>query len=214
MNHLRLKRFIPKKYRKRFIAIVLLTLVHNFIVFPAQASQPEDYQPVPATIGQKTIIKNPDSQERALPRLIAAKQIKEDNKPSIVSTFKLAKKQSDFHIGLIEEENNGTAVPVRGSERIVSMTAYNSEPAQTDGDPCTTANGFNVCEHGVEDTVAANFLPFGSKIMIPDLFPGKVFIVRDRMAARYTNRVDIWMLNRGDALKFGVRKAKIVILES
>ena len=42
-----------------------------------------------------------------------------------------------------------------------TVTAYNSEVSQCDGDPCTTANGFNLCEHGIEDSVAANFLPFG-----------------------------------------------------
>lgn len=94
-----------------------------------------------------------------------------------------------------------------------SMTAYNSEAAQTDDSPCITANGFNVCEHGIEDTVAANFLPMGTKIRIPELFGDRIFTVRDRMNKRYTERVDIWMVNRADALKFGVRKAKIEVVE-
>jgi len=94
-----------------------------------------------------------------------------------------------------------------------SMTAYNSEAAQTDGSPCITANGFNVCKHGIEDTVAANFLPMGTKIRIPDLFGDKIFTVRDRMNKRYGERVDVWMINRSDALKFGVRKAKIEVVE-
>jgi hypothetical protein len=44
-----------------------------------------------------------------------------------------------------------------------TVTAYNSEVGQCDSTPCITANGFNVCEHGIEDTVAANWLPFGAK---------------------------------------------------
>jgi len=93
------------------------------------------------------------------------------------------------------------------------MTAYNSLEGQTDDTPCITANSFNVCEHGIEDTIAANFLKFGTKVRIPELFGDRIFIVRDRMNRRYTNRVDVWMLNRPDALTFGLKFAKIEILE-
>ena len=94
-----------------------------------------------------------------------------------------------------------------------AMTAYNSEVAQCDDSPCITANGFNVCEHGIEDTVAANFLKFGTKIRIPEMFGDRIFIVRDRMNSRYTDRVDIWMKERPAAIQFGVRYMKIEVLE-
>lgn len=94
-----------------------------------------------------------------------------------------------------------------------TMTAYTSEAAQTDSTPCITANGFNVCEHGVEDTVAANFLKFGTKVRIPELYGDRVFVVRDRMNARHAERVDIWMKEKPAALKFGVRTAKIEVVE-
>jgi 3D (Asp-Asp-Asp) domain-containing protein len=97
------------------------------------------------------------------------------------------------------------------SHRII--TAYNSEIGQTDNSPCITANGFNLCQHNIEDSVAANFLPFGAKIRIPELFGDKVFVVRDRMNSRHYNRVDIWMADRNDAIKFGVKSAKIEVLE-
>lgn len=93
-----------------------------------------------------------------------------------------------------------------------TLTAYNSDPAQTDDTPCITANGFNVCTHGIEDTVAANFLPFGTKIRIPELFGERIFIVRDRMNTRYPHRVDVWMLDNGDARQFGVRRAEIQLI--
>lgn len=93
------------------------------------------------------------------------------------------------------------------------ITAYNSEAGQTDGSPCVTANNFNVCRHGVEDTIAANFLPFGTKVKIPALFGDRIFVVRDRMNKRYSDRVDVWMIEKPDALKFGVRIAKIEVLE-
>jgi 3D (Asp-Asp-Asp) domain-containing protein len=106
-------------------------------------------------------------------------------------------------------------VPVKTKNiRQVSMTAYNSEAAQTDASPCITANGFNVCKHGIEDTIAANFLPMGTKVKIPDHFGDRVFIVRDRMHPRFQNRVDVWMASRSDALKFGVKRiARIEVIE-
>jgi 3D (Asp-Asp-Asp) domain-containing protein len=93
------------------------------------------------------------------------------------------------------------------------ITAYNSEAAQTDASPCITANGFNVCEHGEEDTIAANFLKFGTKVQIPELFGDRVFTVRDRMNKKHPNRVDVWMVDRHDAVHFGVKTAKIQVIE-
>jgi len=99
------------------------------------------------------------------------------------------------------------------SSGIHTMTAYNSDVAQTDDTPCITANGFDVCAHGIEDTVAANFLKFGTKVRIPDLFGDRIFVVRDRMNKRYPDRVDIWMLERSDAIQFGVRRTRIEVIE-
>ncbi|MFH1822488.1 MAG: hypothetical protein ABH830_02190 [Patescibacteria group bacterium] len=94
-----------------------------------------------------------------------------------------------------------------------TITAYNSEIGQCDDSPCITANGFDVCEHGIEDTIAANFLRFASKVRIPELFGDRIFIVRDRMNERYFNTIDVWMVNKQDAKQFGVKVAKIEILE-
>lgn len=95
------------------------------------------------------------------------------------------------------------------------LTAYNSEAAQCDSSPCITANGFDVCKHNTEDTLATNVLPFGTRVRIPDLFGERVFIVRDRMNARYSgkNRIDVWMKNKQNAQDFGVKTAKIEVLE-
>ncbi|MDD2684210.1 MAG: hypothetical protein PHY21_08835, partial [Candidatus Cloacimonetes bacterium] len=93
------------------------------------------------------------------------------------------------------------------------ITAYNSEAAQTDDSPCITANGYNVCEAGVEDTIAANFLKFGTKVQIPELFGDRVFVVRDRMNKRHADRVDVWMKDRTDAINFGIKVAQIHVVE-
>jgi 3D (Asp-Asp-Asp) domain-containing protein len=94
-----------------------------------------------------------------------------------------------------------------------TITAYNSDPAQTDDTPCITANGFDVCEHWQEDTIAANFLRFGTKVRIPELYGDRIFVVRDRMNKRYPSRVDIWMKDKSDARSFGVKVVKIEVVE-
>ncbi len=99
------------------------------------------------------------------------------------------------------------------SSQIRLITAYSSDVWQCDDSPCITANGFNVCEHGIEDTVATNFLPFGTKVRIPELFGDRIFIVRDRMNSRYNDRVDVWMINKADAQHFGAQIATVEVLE-
>ena len=95
-------------------------------------------------------------------------------------------------------------------QRVVTttVTAYSSEVAQTDDTPYTTASGTRVRD-GV---VAANWLPIGTKVRIPDLFGEQVFTVEDRMHSRYTNRLDVWFPTRAEAVQFGARKTQIEIL--
>lgn len=95
-----------------------------------------------------------------------------------------------------------------GTVRYHIVTAYSSTVDQTDGDPFTTASGTKVRD-GI---VAANTLPFGSKIMMPDLFGDKVFTVEDRMAAKNWHKVDVWFPTRQEARQFGVKKAKIIVI--
>jgi 3D (Asp-Asp-Asp) domain-containing protein len=92
------------------------------------------------------------------------------------------------------------------------VTAYTSEIGQCDGDPCHTAMGFNLCTYNVEDTISANFLPFGAKIRMPELFGDRVFIVRDRMNSRFDDRIDVWFKDSHQAKHFGVKIAKVEIL--
>ncbi len=106
--------------------------------------------------------------------------------------------------------DNSKNVSTKIRELIVSMTAYSSTPDQTDDSPFITARGTYVRD-GI---VAANFLPFGTKIKIPELFGDKIFVVEDRMNSRYWHKVDIWFPERHDALEFGIKTAKIQIIES
>lgn len=94
---------------------------------------------------------------------------------------------------------------------MVPITAYTSDVAQTDATPCIAARGFDLCAHGEEDVIAANFLPMGAKIRIPDLYGDRVFTVVDRMNARYDRHVDIWMREYADAKAFGKKYAMIEV---
>lgn len=93
-------------------------------------------------------------------------------------------------------------------EVIVAASAYSSTPDQTDDSPFITASG-TLVHDGI---VAANFLPMGTKIRIPQLYGNKIFTVEDRMNKRYWQKIDIWFPDRESALKFGVKTLKIEIL--
>ncbi len=90
----------------------------------------------------------------------------------------------------------------------VWITAYSSSPDETDSTPFITASGNHV-RNGV---AAANFLPFGTKFRIPELFGNKIFVIEDRMHSRFSNRVDIWFETKEEAKNFGKQFSKIEIL--
>jgi 3D (Asp-Asp-Asp) domain-containing protein len=93
----------------------------------------------------------------------------------------------------------------------VVITAYSSTPDQTDDTPFITASG----KHVADGIIANNMLPFGTKITIPALYGNKVFTVQDRMASYKSNyHIDIWMPDRPQAIKFGVKTAEIEILQN
>lgn len=94
---------------------------------------------------------------------------------------------------------------------LVPITAYTSEPAQTDDTPCVTASGLDVCERNIENVVAANFLPLGTRVRIPELYGDRVFYVEDRMNKRYNYKMDIWMKEKSEAKVFGVKYATIEV---
>lgn len=90
----------------------------------------------------------------------------------------------------------------------VSISAYSSTPDQTDASPFITAKGTYVRD-GI---VAANFLPLGTAIKIPEVYGDKIFIVEDRMNKRYWYNMDIWMADRSSAMKFGRQTMTIEIV--
>lgn len=90
----------------------------------------------------------------------------------------------------------------------VIATAYTPRPEETDSTPWLTAAGTKTRE-GI---IAANWLPFGTKVRID----GKIYTVEDRMNSRYTAafpaRIDIVFMSYEKARKFGKQKMEIEIL--
>lgn len=119
----------------------------------------------------------------------------------------------------------GDRAPVRTLR--VFATAYSSDPYQTDSTPCIPAMNFDLCEHylahGLEDTIAANFLKLGTKVRFPEMYGEKIFVVRDRMNSRYNydkigyHRIDFYKVaamngqidnkaSKLEAIEFGFKR--------
>lgn len=115
---------------------------------------------------------------------------------------------------LLVQENTLVAVssPVNPDpapvKRRVIVTGYSSTEDQCDSDPWITASGSSVRE----GLVAANFLPFGTKVRIPEIYGDQVFVVQDRMHPKAEGQVDIWFPSREQALNFGVERTYIEVL--
>lgn len=95
----------------------------------------------------------------------------------------------------------------------IPVTSYSSTADQTDSTPCITANGYNLCKHNKQNVIAANFLPFGTKVRFPDYDPDTIYTVQDRMNKRYYYRADIWMKTRQEAKVFGIQNLKMEIYQ-
>lgn len=100
---------------------------------------------------------------------------------------------------------NQITIDLKDEPRIMKIivTAYSSREQETDETPCITAFGYDLCKHNVENVVACNFLPMGTKVKFPELDPDKIYTVVDRMHERFDSRMDIWMKSHEKAEKFG-----------
>ena len=99
--------------------------------------------------------------------------------------------------------------PEMASRFLMAITAYSSSADETDSTPLITASGTRVRD-GV---IASNAFPLGTKIKIPELFGGKILTVEDRMHQRFTDRIDVWMPSKWQALNFGKKQVEVEIIE-
>lgn len=137
---------------------------------------------------------------------------------SLTSENKGVQDQKDYSSGLIYGGDSFLAnsyLPKIGQSKIerpellkAVVTAYSSSPDETKPDnPYITASGVYV-RPGV---AASNFLPIGTKLRFPKLFPEQIFVIEDRMSKRYNNRIDIWMPSKTKALDFGLRVSDVEV---
>ena len=117
-------------------------------------------------------------------------------------------------LGALPVRANAPVLPASPSY-VVTLTAYNAVPEQTDGDPFTTASG----AYSNPEVVAARSrdlahkLPFGTIIEVaqaPDQHNNCGYdvvapiigyrIIADTMNARYTDRIDILFSTKSDYL--------------
>lgn len=103
--------------------------------------------------------------------------------------------------------------PLKNPDKVmdVTVTAYNSVPGQTDSTPCIGAQNTDICKYLEmgSNTCAANFVPLGTEIYVEGL---GTCVVRDRMNARYTYRIDWYMgMDVASARSFGVNTKTVAI---
>jgi 3D (Asp-Asp-Asp) domain-containing protein len=133
-----------------------------------------------------------------------------------LNRVKLATKDSELMIASFMEpvldDSSDNKLPVAGEREPIRVikaitTAYSSTPDQTDSTPFITANG----SHVRDGIVATNMFPFGTKVRFPDVYGDKVFSVEDRMHTRFSDRFDIWMETREEAIIFGAQYVTIEV---
>jgi len=119
--------------------------------------------------------------------------------------------------GMLTSSSAGALLPIASAQlpRVtqtfnVLVTAYSSTPDQTDDTPFITASGTHV-RNGI---VAANFLPMGTKIQMPEVYGNRIFVVEDRMHPRKAWMVDVWFPSLAEAKTFGVKDTYIQVLEN
>lgn len=122
----------------------------------------------------------------------------------------------------LNSSNSSNSSNTNGKKKLVDVkvTSYNPEAGQTDSTPCIAGGtGFNLCEMAAagQRTIAVSqdlagwssyaqdyALDAGEKIWLESIdFPDDPrcngeFIVSDAMNARYTNRADLFFLDRAD----------------
>lgn len=108
---------------------------------------------------------------------------------------------------------HGGCIPVGEDTIEVTVSAYNSHPNQTDETPYVAAWGDRL-EPGMRSiAVSRDLIPLGfvrgARVRIEG-FPGRRFLVLDKMHHRWRRRIDIYM---GDDLeaarKWGTRRLRV-----
>lgn len=173
------------------LAVVVLTSLN------VQSAHAQELLPQSSVFSTKTQVKGDVDQG------LTVSMSKIVNKPQ----NSIENKTQDIKAKTVSEKPQKSSSEVKYT-KVVEMTAYTSSVEECDDTPFITADG----SHTRWGIVASNFLPFGTKIRIPDYFGDQVFEVHDRMNKRFSNRVDVWMQTKSEAFQFGKRTLRIEVL--
>ena len=92
------------------------------------------------------------------------------------------------------------------------VTAYTlGNPAETDDTPCTGAYGHNLCEMVAagQNICASNEFPAWTILKVGSI----ECLVLDRMHPKHAYRVDIAMMDRGQAILFGLKTLPVSVIK-
>lgn len=95
-------------------------------------------------------------------------------------------------------------LPVPAEVLMAEVTAYTSHPDETDDTPEVNAAGE---KPGHGSLACPRRFELGTAFVIE----GKRYVCDDRMNRRFTNRFDIWMPSREQAIEFGIQNMPVEI---
>ena len=108
----------------------------------------------------------------------------------------------------VEQPTSAEVEPEVKSRTIVAnCSAYTASADETGGNGSGVTASGTIAEEG--RTVAMDDVPFGTIVRID----GHDYIVEDRFGGGYTNRIDIYMDSKHDALQFGRQYLEVEIIE-
>ena len=125
----------------------------------------------------------------------------------------LAIKKDNRNIDRIHAESDAVTSQREKKRMIREVSAYNSVPGQTDGSPCISADGTDICKRHKkgECIVASNAYPLNTRLRIETIGD---CTVADRTHRRFGHRVDLFMdKDISGARNFGVQRLTIAELE-
>lgn len=126
--------------------------------------------------------------------------------------FKLYEQYNDLYIKyelVLEDCAEKNDIPILIMN--LKVTAYNSDPNQTDSTPFFAAWGNEVYDGMI--AVSRDLEQLGLKRGTKLLIDGEEYTIDDRMHKRKKKQLDIWMENIEDAEIWGVQEKEIVIID-
>lgn len=129
--------------------------------------------------------------------------------PAIAKSDEQTEPTPIYFMALQEKGQMSSLAPEKTIARMslnATITGYSAEVAQTDDTPTITANGDRVYSGGI---ACPSKFPFGTRLLIG----GNEYTCNDRMNKRFPDRFDIFFESRAEAIHFGFKTMKVLVLE-